>query len=323
MFKAKEILTIHQEGIFTKQHIAIRPTRLGIALLVISLAIWIGAANYQVNAAYLICFWIICFTLISALLTARQLLGLALTIHYTDEVFAGENAQVQVQFTSTAPKRTRLFWLRSEWTDDQINELDDLENPLITAWQRCTLSGSQPFHYLWSIPVQKRGYFPRPLILRLATTAPFALFSVECRLEWQTEAIVYPAPLAHQDFGQQSAPNTEQTPQQTAIQGEDVAYLKPHQPHSSLQHIAWKVYAKRGELMDKVFDEPPPILHKQTISYQDYPPNTPKDKLASLLTYRILQAEQSHLPYTLELKHLSIPPQNNQREKCLNALALM
>ena len=104
---------------------------------------------------------------------------------------------------------------------------------------------------------------------------------------------------------------------------DDIAYLKNHQKSASLQHVAWKVYAKRGELMDKVFDEPPPAMHSEKISYLDYPLGTPMEKLASLLTYRVLQADKTGMPYTLELPNLTLTPQNGLREKSLNALALM
>ncbi|MDO4433653.1 MAG: DUF58 domain-containing protein [Alysiella sp.] len=320
LFKEKEIALLTQETVLANRHISLRPTRLCISLWIVSLGVWVGAANYQVNVAYLICFWILCFTGIAALLTRRQLLGLHIHIDYTDEVFAGQTTQAQFR-TDGSGKRPRLFWLRSEWAYD----IDENETDNIDSWQRCEISGSRngAFRQDWYIPIKRRGYFPRPLLLRLATSAPFGLFHAECRLEWQTDALAYPAPLAHHDFGSQAIPDPEQTPQQAGMHGEDIAYLKNHQDGISLQHIAWKVYAKRGELMDKVFDEPPPMKHSEIISYRDYPAGTPTDKLASLLTHRVLQAEQIGVPYTLELPNTTLTPQNQQREKCLNALALM
>ena len=107
------------------------------------------------------------------------------------------------------------------------------------------------------------------------------------------------------------------------MNGEDLAYLKPHQNGASLQHVAWKQYAKRGEMLDKVFDQAPPVPVSRTISYRDYPAATQRDRLASLLAHRVLEAERSGSPYLLELPAQSLPPQNGQREKALSALALM
>ena len=315
----KETLLLAEERRIAGRHVSLRPTKLCVSMLALSVAIWVGAVNYQVNVAYAICFWVLAFIGIAALMTRRQLLGLHLTIRDEGEVFAGDTAEAEIS-TENSGKRARVFWWRSE-SREEVDEDSEADH---SAWQRCQLSGSlKSAPMLWRIPVQRRGYFPRPLLLRLATSAPFGMFHAECRAEWHTDAVVYPAPLAHSDFGSLAQPDPEQTPQRAGMHGDDIAFLKPHINGASLQHIAWKTYAKRGELMDKVFDEPPPAVHSEIISYQDYPAGTPSDKLASLLAHRVLQADKIGAPYTLELPSLTLTPQNGLREKCLNALALM
>ena len=315
----KETLLLAEERRIAGRHVSLRPTKLCVSMLALSVAIWVGAVNYQVNVAYAICFWVLGFIGVAALMTRRQLLGLHLNVHYEGEVFAGDVAEAQIS-TENSGKRARVFWWRSE-SREEVDEDSEADH---SAWQRCQLSGSlksEPMR--WRIPVQRRGYFPHPLLLRLATSAPFGMFHAECRAEWHTEAVVYPAPLPHSDFGTHDVPDPEQTPQRAGMHGEDIAFLKPHTDGASLQHIAWKTYAKRGELMDKVFDEPPPAVHSEIISYQDYPIGTPADKLAGLLAHRVLQADRTGAPYTLELPGLTLTLQNGMREKCLNALALM
>ena len=317
--KPKETLLLAEERRIAGRHVSLRPTKLCVSMLALSVAIWVGAVNYQVNVAYAICFWVLAFIGVAALMTRRQLLGLHLNARYEGEVFAGDTAEVEIG-TEHSGRRARVFWWRSESRED-INEGDESDHG---AWQRCRLLGSlksEPMR--WRISVQRRGYFPRPLLLRFATSAPFGMFHAECRAEWQTDAVVYPAPLAHSDFGALAQPDPEQTPQRAGMHGDDIAFLKPHTDGASLQHVAWKTYAKRGELMDKVFDEPPPAVHSQIISYRDYPGGTPADKLAGLLAHRVLQADRTGAPYTLELPGLTLTPQNGLREKCLNALALM
>ena len=319
-FKNKEILSLTQEAIIAKRHVALRPTRLCLSLLALSVAIWIGAVNYQVNVAYLVCFWVMGFVGVSALLTWRQLLGLRVEVVFNDEVFAGQTADANVFFSNGAGKRTRTLWWRGELADNNTHTTDERH---LSDWQRVDITQHHINQATWSIPIAQRGYFPEPLLLYLVSSAPFGLFQAMCQVQWQTDAVAYASPLPHQDFGTENQPDTEQTSQQAGMHGDDIAYLKNHQQGSSLQHVAWKVYAKRGELMDKVFDEPPPAQHSEVISYRDYPQGTPKDKLASLMTHRVLQADQWGAPYTLELPHVTITPQNKLREKCLNALALM
>lgn len=319
-FKSKETLNITQNGIFTRENVALRPTKLCISLLVLSAAIWVGAVNYQVNVAYAVCFWVVGFVGVAALLTRRQLLGLQAECAFQGEVFAGDTAAVQLKWHGGAGQRLRVFWWRGEYAES----IDDKQENQFTKWQKTQLSGSlNAQNTVWHIPIERRGVFPQDLFVKVATSAPFGLFHAECRLHWQTHSVAYAAPLSHQNSGNAPSGDPEEKAQNAIANGEDIAYLKPHQQGASLQHIAWKVYAKRGELMDKAFDAPPPAQQNTAISYRDYPQGTPVDKLASLLTYRVLQAEKSGVPYTLELPHLTLTPQNGLREKCLHALALM
>lgn len=291
----------------TRRHLHLRPTKLCYSLWLVSAAVWVGAVNYQVNVAYAVCFWLLALSGVAALQTCRQLLGLRVHLDFQGEVFAGQHADIV--FTAEGAGR-RLFWWRGEAGGRERGD-----------WQRA--EHAERHRGVWRLPVHKRGRFPAPLHLRLGSSAPFGLFYAECRVAWQCDAVAYPAPVAHREHGGSPRPDTDATSQQTAAGGDDPAYLKAHQAGASLQHIAWKVYAKRGELLDKVFDEPPVSADKTVLSYRDYPPGTSADRLAGLLAHRVLRAESGGLPYTLELPQQRVPPQNGQREKCLYALALL
>lgn len=315
MFDEKKILHTAQEAFVSGRNIRLRPTRLCLSLLVLSAAVWVGAVNYQVNVVYAVCFWLIGFVGVAALMTRRQLAGLCVRLDYDGEVFAGETARVRLSISHPNPQV--LLW----WRSVQQNLRDAVGNSS-EHWQRY-VADKGAGGLVWEVHTVRRGYFPRPLRLCFATSAPFGLFHADCRIEWQTEAVVYPCPLPHDDSGSRIVADTETSARQTEHNGDDIAFLKEHQAGVSLQHIAWKAYAKRGELMDKVFDAPPPAAYNETISYRDYPAGTPADKLAGLLAYRVLEAERLGLHYTLQLYQTTISPQNGQRRKCLNALALM
>ena len=74
--KREACLTLQGETLVTRRHIRLRPTKLSLVMLALSAAVWVGAANYQVNVAYAVCFWVIGFIGVSALLTQRQLMGM-------------------------------------------------------------------------------------------------------------------------------------------------------------------------------------------------------------------------------------------------------
>lgn len=321
-FQPSPPIVIAQTGEISRAMITVRPTRLCAILLILSAAIWLAAVNYQVNVAYAVCFWLVGWVGVAALLTWRQLAGLRIELNLLEEVFAGQQARVQLRLQGGAAQRARLFWWRGEYAE----QIKEHENQYFTDWRRLKMfSGSlKTLETIWHIPIERRGYFPSDLFVKLATSAPFGLFHAECRVQWQSAAVAYASPLSHQEFGM--SPHADETqPAQHAnlVQGDDIAYLKPHQAGGSLRNIAWKVYAKRGELMDKVFDTPPAAIRREVISYRDYPQGTPIEKLASLLTYRVLEADKGGVNYTLELPHLTLSPQHGMREKCLNALALM
>ena len=151
---------------------------------------------------------------------------------------------------------------------------------------------------------------------------PFAVSSVECVWHWPDNGLVYPAPQPH-TAPPGSTPAEEGEPRRKLGGNEDLAFLQDHQPGTSLQHIAWKSYAKSGRLLDKHFEEPAFHAADHIISYADYPAGTSADRLASLLCYRVLEAHGRSQRYTLILPGQTIPPQNGQREKCLAALAVM
>ena len=114
LFSPKQILQLPQENRFAARHVSLRPTKLCISLLALSFAIWVGAVNYQVNVAYAVCFWVLGFIGVGALMTRRQLLGLRVRIDYSGEVFAGQTAKAIFRVEESG-RRARLFWLRSEW----------------------------------------------------------------------------------------------------------------------------------------------------------------------------------------------------------------
>ncbi|XLM20216.1 hypothetical protein MKD33_17815, partial [Chromobacterium piscinae] len=59
----------------TQRRIYLLPTRFGLLLLTVALAVWVGALNYQVSLAYALAFWIVGLALVAVLMAYRQLSG--------------------------------------------------------------------------------------------------------------------------------------------------------------------------------------------------------------------------------------------------------
>ncbi|UOO81727.1 hypothetical protein LVJ83_12535 [Uruburuella testudinis] len=293
------------------RHLGCRPTRLGMGVLAVAALLWLAGVNYQVNLAYAAAFWLTAFMGVAVLMNMRQLLGMQIDVAMPQEVFAGGQALLQLSVPDNV--RTRWLWL--------ANEDEYLDRPSESAvWQPWQVRSGGADVFAWRIAAVRRGYLRVPP-LRTAAVAPFGLTMVQCVWHWPSDAVVYPAPIAHEWPPQAAAAAAGGYGRPWPDDG-DWAYLQPHQAGTPWQHVAWKSYAKTGELSDKKFEHPVAGAPQMVLSYLDYPADTPQQRLAGLLCHRVLAAERHGAVYTLHLPDTLIEPQAGQREKCLTALAL-
>ena len=297
---------------------SVRPTKLGLSLLGIAGAMWITALNYSVNLAYGLAFWLLAIWLLAVLLTMRQLLGAKVDIRLPEETFAGETAvfAVSLQGQDNRERVVMARWLAPDFDEASSSAAlseDDVQ------FIRVDAQGSAAVNL--PLLAQRRGYRLLPDV-QLLSTAPFGLFEVQTRLHDDSEWLVYPAAQAHPTPNVEVPLVADEAASRYRAGGDDVAYLQDYQPGQSLQQVAWKAYAKTGVMVSKHLEEPVQA-RPQVISYRDYPAHTPPEALASMLCWRVLQAEAVRAVYTLELPRVRLGPQNRQRERCLTALSLL
>lgn len=286
-----------------RRHIRTVPTRLGVGLLVMVALLWLVGLNYQANLAYIAAFWLLGFIIVAVLQNRAQLLGLRLEVKMPSEIFAGTPAEITLDAAGNT--RRRRLWLAQDDGD-----------------------GWQPWHHVpggsasavLPLQAQMRGYLRLPL-LRVAAAAPFGICTTECRWQWRSDKVVFPAPEAHDPPAGFHADECGGVQTASARSSDDLSHLQAHQSGASLQHIAWKTYAKTGEMLDKKFEAAEAGGGSHIISYRDYP-SAGREQLASLLCHRVLEAERHGIRYELELPGRTVAPQKSQREICLTALAL-
>lgn len=291
----------------------LRPTRLGLWLATTVLLLWLVGLNYQVNLAYLTAFWLAGFLAVAVLLNCLQLIGLRLHIEPPAELFQGETAEITIYPAANSRTRRRQIWIAAADCDGNAAET---YRPAVFGRTENTDKT-----FVWPFCPHKRGRLELPPLL-CSTVFPFGISNVECLVRPNTDRLVYPAPLPHTPPSGNGS-GSQGSPAPNPHGSEDLSHLQEHRTGTPLQHIAWKSYAKTGRLLDKRFDEPRHTAAPDTISHTDYPADTPPDRLAGLLCYRILDAERQGRPYTLVLPQQTFQPQTGQREKCLRALALL
>ena len=159
-------------------HIRTVPTRLGVGLLVMVVLLWLVGLNYQANLAYIAAFWLLGFIIVAVLQNRAQLLGLRLEVKMPSEIFAGTPAEITLDAAGNT--RRRRLWLAQDDGD---------------GWQPWHIPGGSASAVL-PLQAQMRGYLRLPL-LRVAAAAPFGICTTECRWQWRSDKVVFPAPEAH------------------------------------------------------------------------------------------------------------------------------
>ncbi|WP_245911076.1 DUF58 domain-containing protein [Neisseria iguanae] len=280
----------------------IRPTRLGLGLAVMVALLWLVGLNYQANLAYVAAFWLLGFIIIGTMQNVNQLLGLRLVWLMPAEIFVGVPTVLTLQ--TEGKLRRRWLWVKADNQD---------------SWQEWRVSDSRSSVEL-PLEAHLRGYVRLPE-WRIASTAPFGICTVEAVWQGQSDKVAFPAPVAHDAPYAFHADEICEACAVFARSSDDLSHLQLHTDGTSWQHIAWKAYAKTGQMLDKRF-EAQDQGSSHIISYRDYPQGAGVDALAGWLCFRVLEAERSGARYELELPNQNIVPQKGQREMSLTALAL-
>jgi uncharacterized protein (DUF58 family) len=170
------------------------------------------------------------------------------------------------------------------------------------------------------IPTTARGQIRLPRF-GIRTLFPFELFRAWAWLHMDLHGLVYPRPA-----DQAPAPPPTETAhghrQHDARGEEDFAGLRKFHEGDSPRQVAWKAYARSGDLLSKQFsgaDTSSQWFDLRQIHDSDL------EKRLSILTRWIVDAERTHADYGLRLVTQAFPPANGaaHRHECLEALALL
>lgn len=222
-------------------HIYIMPSGRGMLFLGAIIVLVLTAATYNNNLIFVLAFFLAALFVVSMLQTHFNLKSVRLQFLSADEAFEGEKITLLFQVYQRRLGNKRALSIRSlskQWStlEPGLEELTPREpvRPVrmtVKAW--------------------RRGIYPLPDIA-LESYFPLGLFRAWKVFRPQGELVVYPKPAGQRALEPRSFAFGEQDlGLRTSPEG-DFGELKNYQPGESYHQIAWKHYARTGDLYSKV-----------------------------------------------------------------------
>lgn len=285
------------------RRVYILPTGVGLVFALMTFAMLLGSMNYNNNLSFVLTFLLVSLGLIAMHQCQRNLVGLEIAFAGVDAVFAGQNSEFRIAINNHSKNYRYNFQVYVDKHSSQIGNVGPGESVV--------------FHL--ELPTDKRGYVELPRF-GIRTTFPFELFRAWAWLHMDLRGLVYPHPV--DDAPQPPAVHSDRGHRQHDARGEeDFAGLRNFQQGDAPRHVAWKAFARSGELYSKLFSGAD--TSTQWFDFAQVPAVDTEDRLA-ILSRWILDADRAQRDYGLRLPGNEFRPAHGSahRHECLKALAL-
>ncbi len=286
----------------------ILPTRFGLAYACVVFFVFLGAVNYNDNMALFLTFVLAALAWLAMVRSERSLRGLAVELDTPPTGFVGRPLVVGITLRGCRPQPTthlNVALRGGAWVPVPRPEAGETHS-LALAF----------------VPTRRGRVAVPPW--RLACERPLGLFHAWCGAPSERVAMVAPAPATD---GPARPPSTA-SPQSRDEPGEDFHDLRPWRSGDSPRRVAWRVYARRGELLVRTFEPPPPphlVLHwEETEAFARGQGEERVEHRLSILCRWVLEAERERTPYGLVLPSATVAAGRGEPHfrACLEALAL-
>ena len=284
----------------SRRRIYIIPSRFGMALALLLVAMLIAGLNYNSNLGLAFAFLMISLALVAMHHCHRNLLGLGVDVTAEVDALAGEQASFD-------------FVLRN----DAGVERCDIEIRCDQATATQSVPPNSYRHAAVNLPVERRGVV-RLQRFELRTRYPFGWFRAWTYVQSPLTAFVAPAPRGDRSLPSAAAAGAGS---HSDLRGdEDFAGLRAYEAGVPLKHMAWKVLARGGEAAVRSYTglaSQPEWLDWSALERLDT-----ESRLAQLCRW-MLESDAAQRPYGLRLPGTEIMPArgDQHRSACLRALA--
>lgn len=275
------------EAFLDHRRLYIFPSKAGFGFLLLVLAMWLLATNFENNLVFMLCFLLLAFFVVSIPFTHGTLSGLRVKPVRAQSVFKGDAAAVELCFSQARAKRREQVALRFEDGEALMITLDRSGDTFVTVLA----------------PTNRRGYLD-PGLLTIESVYPVGLMRVWTYIRFRFDAAVYPAPL--QDSTRRGGSRGSGEGYFTGSTGsDDYVGLKTYEAGESLRHVAWKQYAREQGLWSKQYGEP--VDSRVWVDWDDYAGMDGEQRL-SRMCWQVCDCEAGEGVYGLRLPGAELAP---------------
>jgi uncharacterized protein (DUF58 family) len=285
------------------RRIYILPTGVGLVFALMTFAMLLGSMNYNNNLSFVLTFMLAGLGFVAMHQCQRNLVDLDVSFAGADPVFAGQPAQFRIAITNHSRHRRYNIQIFTDSVRSDISDLGPGESRIFRL----------------AIPTHRRG-FARLERYGIRTLFPFELFRSWAWLHMDLPALVYPTPA---DAAPLPPPSqaAHGHRQHDARGEEDFAGFRQFHHGDSPRHVAWKAYARSGELLSKQFAGAD--TSSQWFDFDCVTEENDTEARLSILTRWIVDADRTQRDFGLRIPGLEIQPAHGDahRHRCLEALA--
>lgn len=287
----------------TRRRIYILPTRFGVVFGFLVFAMLLGSLNYGANLGFSLTFLLTGLGLVVMHHCHNNLLATQIRFAGAAPVFAGQPAHFRIALINTANATRHEFELAH---DKQVAGPVDIE-PGHTQTLELTITA------------HRRGWLTLPRFA-VATRHPANLFRAWTWVHMDCACLVYPTPappgrpvpISIGNHGSRGMPSEDDS---------DFIGLRPAAPGDPPGRIAWKAYARSGQLMLKQFSgaaEVPSLLDWDSL------PELGTEARLSQLARWCLDAAADRRSFGLRLPAATVALGSGEKHlhECLKTLAL-
>lgn len=297
------------EVLLSQRRVFILPTKAGLGFAALLLVLLIGSVNYGLGLGFGLTFLAVSCALVDMVATYRNLAQLRLQQGRVPPVFAGQEAQFELQIAN----RTRLARY-AVWAD-----FADLSEPRHVT----DVPAGSHANVVLTVPTTTRGWLV-PARVRLSTRFPLGLFRAWSYWRPGMRALVYPRP----EDGAPALPLAGSSGEQVRAAGsDDFAGVRSYQAGDSMRQLAWRQIARLdpslgGSLVTKHFEGGGG--GELVLDFDQLPAQLDLELRLSRMARWVLDAEQRALPYAFHIGALRYDAAVGAAHQaaCLRALAL-